>query len=70
MRYTSGPKTISSPSNPQPKAASPALARAKKPATASAGPAGAVLVNTFFWKILVTRVNEKIDVSRAQRSTK
>src|SRR5262249_42135203 len=27
------------------------------PAAAPAGPARAVLVNTFFWKILVTRVN-------------
>src|SRR5262249_32533354 len=36
-----------------------ARARAKKkPATAPAGPADAVLVNTFFWKILVTRVNK------------
>jgi hypothetical protein len=43
-------------------------ARNKKPATAPAAPAGAVLVNTFFWKILVTRVNGKIrDASRCIR---
>jgi hypothetical protein len=32
----------------------------KIPSGVPPGPAGAVLVNTFFWKILVTRVNEKI----------
>src|SRR5262245_58809428 len=29
----------------------------KSPSGVPPGPAGAVLVNTFFWKILVTRVN-------------
>src|SRR5262249_12784991 len=38
--------------------------RNKKPATAPAGPAGTVSVNTFFWKILVTRVNGKIRGAR------
>src|SRR5262249_13961747 len=36
-------------------------ARATKiPSGVPPGPAGVVLVNTFFWKILVTRVNGKI----------
>src|SRR5262249_7575344 len=55
-----GAETPCPPSQPQTETRiAGARARAtKNPATAPAGPADAVLVNTFFWKILVTRVNK------------
>src|SRR5262245_39565479 len=37
-----------------------ARVRATKPGSVPPGPAGVVLVNTLFWKILVTRVNGKM----------
>src|SRR5262249_35067373 len=50
---------MSSPSSPptESRIAGARVRATKKPAAAPAGPARAVLVNTFFWKILVTRVN-------------